>query len=110
MPQRKRCHLISLWSAEANRADGGTNRGKVELRILLLHAPQETTGPRGVQVPVQSMGVAAQRQPLSPKHGRPLLWHLQSQLNDIREKSIASIVLTADVTTCVLSSSKGLGG
>ena len=57
---------------------------------------------------VQPMGVAAQRQPLSPKHSQPLLWHLQSQLNDNREKSIAPIVLTADVSTCLLSSSEGL--
>ena len=110
MSQRKRCHLISLWSAEANRADGGTNRGKVEIRILLLLAPQETTHPRRIQVPVQPTGVAAQRQPLSPKHGQPWLWHLQSQLNDVREKSIASILLTADVSASLLSSSEGLGG
>lgn len=71
MPQRKRCHLISLCSAEANKTDGGSNGGKVEIKILLLHAPQETTHPQRVQVPVQPMGVAAQRQPLSPKHLQP---------------------------------------
>lgn len=60
-----------------------------------------------VHVPAQPVSVAAQRQPLSPKHSQP--W-LQSQLNNAREKSIASAVLTAHVSTPLLSSPEGLGG
>lgn len=57
----------------------GTSRGKVEIRILLLCAPHETTHPQ------KSTSASAACECCSPetKHSQP--W-LQSQLNGTREK------------------------
>lgn len=68
------CPLLSSWSAEAHRADGETNIGKVEIGILLLHALLGTA--QGVQRLVQPLGAVTQRQ--SSKYGQP--WLLGSSI------------------------------